>query len=94
MSEIAPAAAGAGASSLILGATPLGWFSAASGLIGAAAAGPAPAGPAISSARSDSLFNSSGWTVATGSGKASGTVLPWYVYALAGLAIIAWYKKK
>lgn len=44
--------------------------------------------------RSDSVFNSSGWTVAT-SGSKTGQALPdWVLYAFVGLALVYVLKRK
>lgn len=53
---------------------------------------------APSGAQSDNVFESSGWTVATGGSSASATALnPWLVgagIAAATLVILAWMRRK
>lgn len=54
--------------------------------------------PSASPSRADSggynTFDHSGWTVSTGSSKASGSqVIPTYAWALGALALVVWYKR-
>lgn len=54
--------------------------------------------PSASPSRADSggynTFDHSGWTLSTGSSKASGSqVIPTYAWALGALALVVWYKR-
>lgn len=74
------------------------WINAGSGLLKALDGGaPAPAGPAISSATQNESFNTSGWTVATGTANASGANTSHIGYAALGVALvlgIMWIRHK
>lgn len=83
----------------LAGANPLtGLASAAvSAMFGPSGVTSGPIGP--SSARSDNVFDSSGWTVATGGSNATGApaaLNPWLIGAgilAASLMVIVWIKK-
>lgn len=96
--EVAAAAAGVDATTLIGGGTPLGWFQAASPILGKALGGSTSAGPsrADSSAYTSSTFDNSGFTVATGSAKATSTPplgINWTVIAIAACAALLIWKR-
>lgn len=75
------------------------WINAGSGILKSALSGGStpPAGPAISSATQNESFNTSGWTVATGKGSASGANTGYMGYAALGVALvlgILWIRHK
>lgn len=81
--------AGTAAAAFATGGTSL-WIQAGSQVLGAALKR-APAGP--SSADASNSFDNSGWTVATGSARASGAparMTTTQMLALAGMALVGW----
>ena len=86
---ITPSAGG-----LLGGISPAQFLMAGSQVLSSALA-PSPAAHAISSASAYTNVDHGGWTVGTGSSKASAAAgFPWYVWALAGVALIWWMKEK
>lgn len=72
------------------------WGAVAGGLLDVAASPGSPAAPAV--AQSDNVFDSSGWTVSTGSSKAgtAAALNPWLIgggILAAALVLIVWMKK-
>lgn len=72
-------------------------LTAGSSVLGAALS-PAPAGPSRADSSVNSNFDSSGWTVTTGSGSASASPLsPWLLGLGLGLAVfgmLLWFKSR
>lgn len=66
------------------------WIEAASNVLGSALGG-----STSSSATQYVNFNNSGYTVATSGSKADGSPsIPWYVWVIAGVAVIKIFKRK
>jgi len=71
------------------------FINAGSNVIGKAIGGSAmPAGPSRADFSGSFAFDNSGWTVATGQGKASATAIPWAVVAVAAVAVLILMRKK
>lgn len=70
------------------------WIQAGSQVLGALAGGATPSSASASSPQYAN-FNNSGMTVATSGSKADGSpILPWYVWVIAGVAVIKIFRKK
>ena len=90
----ASTASAAGAGLMLAGIPGAGWLAAGSQVLSAALE-PSPTS-APSSVFAPANFDNSGWTVATGSGKASGglNLSPWLILGVAFLGAVAWIKTK
>lgn len=98
-SPIMGAASGPAADALIGGATPLAWFQAASPVLSAVLGGGQQAPTSATSSASSytsASFDNSGWTVATGSAKATATPplgINWTTLAIAAcIGLLIWKK--
>lgn len=70
-------------------------ISAGGNIIGKAVGGSAmPAGPSRADFNGSFAFDNSGWTVATGQGKASATAIPWMAIAAAAVVVLILLRRK
>lgn len=99
MSMLAPMAAESAGAGMFGSLTGADWLSAGSGVLGKSMqSGPGGAARSDSALTNTQSWDNSGWTVSTGSSKASAArgldLPPWLLLGVAVLGVVAWVRQK